>query len=109
MKKIEYSEDILDYLDLKCTELLNPDLKSVKIVQTSVELYLELHFTSNPEKMVKADLSFINSMGPELDFQENYIELLDCDNYCLLLISEDLFTKEAVDKILNEFDGPKRS
>ena len=109
MKTPEYRENIIDYLDLQCAELLNPDLESVEIVQTPTELYLELHFTSDPQKVVQEDLTFIDSMGPELDFQINYMEILDCDNYCLLLISEELFTEEAVEKILDAFDGPKLS
>ncbi len=107
METPENRENIIKYLDLQCAELLNPDLKSVEIVQSPTELYLELHFISDPQKVVKEDLNFINSMGTDLDFQENYLEILDCDNYCLLLISEELFTEEAVEKILSEYKGPK--
>lgn len=106
MKKIESRENIIEYLDLQCAELLNPDLELVEIVQTPSELYLELRFTSDPEKVVKEDLSFISSMGFEFEFQENYLEILDCNNYCLLMISKELFTEEAVEIILAEF-GPK--
>lgn len=99
---------------------INPDLLSLKMVQTEDDVYLEKIYTGKEETPEKEELGSwtqpiykdanifkLEEIGsvpkflPETDIEENsWMFLNECDSYTMLMVFVDIFTERAENEIL---------
>jgi hypothetical protein len=110
-------EELLPYLKERFGDRIRPEVISVKMVQTTTEVYLEYSLDIQPEIQNKVDINFIASpsisdddkvysvpdFNPANDLNENvHLFLSETDDYTIILAIDQIFTPEGIEKIIEE-------
>ena len=99
------------------TDKLNPNLVSIKYCQNINSASIEIQFLSISEKQI-IDLKFMGGeiienedgtfndilplFDPAADIVDNASAFLSLDDYSMVICTEDIFTKEAIEKIVSD-------
>ena len=102
--------ELLNQFKKKYGDWINPNLLSMIIDKSSEKVYVVMTFqeSSDEQKVTRIDLDFISGTNTDLLFDLGYpIEINAArvqrlDSYSLIMCIDGLFTKAAIEKILNK-------
>lgn len=115
-------QELLPEFKERFKEAINPDLVSIKLIQTEEEVYLEKVLKGKENSPVKESLSeftqpiyqkvdelkfeqsgVLPQFLPETDIEENaWILLNECDRQSMVMLFDDIFTEEGAIDILSK-------
>jgi hypothetical protein len=110
-------EELLPYLRERFGDRIKTEVISVKMVQTTTEVFLAYSLDMQPEIDNKVDIKFIASpsisddgkvysvpdFNPANDLNENvHLFLSETDDYTIILAIDQIFTPDGIEKIIDE-------
>ncbi len=113
---INKEEELLPILRKRFGKRIKPEIESVKMIQSSTEVYLEYSINTDPENIYRVDINFIASpragnekvisvpdFNPDNDLNQNiHLFLSETDDYTIILAIDQIFTPDGIEKIIAE-------